>query len=244
VMNASPQIVKYGSATAAKPLRAFMVQVAREYRDKLAERLFRRELRKPWMKYREIGIIEDLLLGLRPAQVLEWGAGYGTLHFASLLPRTSRWIALEHDPAWAARIRELTVDPRVRIHTVLPEAPDWRERHADGTYEDFSGYVDFPSRYAPFEFILVDGRAREACLERAHSLLSPNGVVVLHDANRSFRRARGGLFPSEAEFRDYRRWSGGLWIGGKGRPLSSVLDLARHGRIWRMYNSLGKGFHL
>ena len=100
------------------------------------------------------------------------------------------------------------------------------------------------SKPRPFDFILVDGRAREACLERAHGLLSPRGVVALHDANRSFRRAPGGQFPSEAEFRDYRRWAGGLWLGSKGGSLSDVLDLGRHGRIWRMYNSLGKGFHL
>lgn len=244
VITALPQSAPVRTPLSARPLRAFMAQVVREYRDKVAERLFRRELRKPWMKYREIGVLEDLLHGLKPRRVLEWGAGYGTLHFARFLPEDSIWVALEHDPAWASRIREMTVDPRVRVHTVLPDSPDWRERHPDGTYEDFKGYVDFAERLAPFDFILMDGRAREACLERAHGLLAPGGVAALHDANRSFRRAPGGQFPSEAEFRDYRRWAGGLWLGSKGGSLSDVLDLGRHGRIWRMYNSLGKGFHL
>jgi predicted O-methyltransferase YrrM len=244
VLTASQQVTKEKTALPARPLRAFMAQVVREYRDKVAERLLRRELRKPWMKYREIGVLEDLLRSLKPKRVLEWGAGYGTLHFARFLPEDSLWVALEHDPAWAARIREMTVDPRVRIHTVLPDAADWKERDRDGTYEDFKAYVDFAERYAPYDFILVDGRARESCLERAHDLLSPHGVVALHDANRSFRRAPGGQFPSEAEFRDYRRWAGGLWLGSKGGSLADVLDLGRHGRIWRMYNSLGKGFHL
>lgn len=244
VLTASPQVTKEKTILPARPLRAFMAQVVREYRDKVAERLLRRELRKPWMKYREIGVLEDLLRSLKPKRVLEWGAGYGTLHFARFLPEDSLWIALEHDPVWASRIREMTVDPRVRIHTVLPDAPDWKDRDRDGTYEDFKSYVDFAARYAPFDFILVDGRARESCLERAHDLLSPHGVAALHDANRSFRRMPGGQFPSEAEFRDYRRWAGGLWLGSKGGSLADVLDLGRHGRIWRMYNSLGKGFHL
>ncbi len=244
VLTASQQIVKKDRLPKRQPWRAFVGQVAREYRDKLAERLFRKEIRKPWMKYREIGIIEDLLTGLKPMRVLEWGAGYGTLHFAKFLPPGAQWIAVEHDPAWAERIRMQRTDSRVRIHAIPPEAEDWRDRDKDGTYDDFRSYVDFPEKFGPFDFILVDGRARESCLQKAHSLLSPNGVALLHDANRSFQRAPGGQFPSEAEFKDYRLWSGGLWMGSKGRPLSAIMDLRSHGRIWRMYNSLGKGFHL
>lgn len=237
-----PTTAKIG--TAVLPLRAFVAQAAREYCDKVVERVLGRELRKPWMKYREIGIIEDLLRALRPRRVLEWGAGFGTLHFARLLPPDGRWRALEHDGRWATRIRRMATDPRISIHSVLPDAMDWRDRDTDGTHDDFRSYVDFPVRYAPYDFILVDGRAREACLERAYDILSPHGVVVLHDANRSLRRAPGSLFPCETEFRDYRRWSGGLWIGSKGRPIATLLDLRRHGRIWRIYNSLGKGLHL
>jgi predicted O-methyltransferase YrrM len=244
VTTTAAKIVKFRKPTAAKPLRAFVSQVAREYRDKFSERLLRKELRKPWMKYREIGIIEELLAALRPMRVLEWGAGYGTLHFARCLPPQALWTAVEHDPDWAERIRALRSDPRVRIHAIQPESEDWGERHPDGAYADFRTYVDFPARFAPYDFILVDGRAREACLRRTHELLSPQGVVVLHDANRTMPRAPGGLFPSEALFRDYRKWSGGIWIGSKGRPVSSLLDVSRHGRIWRMYNSFGKGLHL
>jgi predicted O-methyltransferase YrrM len=228
----------------AHPLPAFVAQAAREYRDKIAERILRRELRKPWMKYRETAVLEDLLRALRPMRVLEWGAGYGTSHFAGLLPEAGRWVAVEHDPLWASRLRESIADPRVHVRAVLPEAADWRERHEDGAYEDFRSYVHAGDDGSPYDFILVDGRAREACLERACGMLAPQGVVVLHDANRSFRRTMGERFPSQVEFRDYRRWSGGLWIGSKGRPLSTLLDLPRHGRIWRFYNSLGKRFHL
>lgn len=244
VTTAPPQMAMNRASKAARPLRTFASQVVREYRDKVAERLLRRELRKPWMKYREIGIIEDLLVALRPMRVLEWGAGYGTPYFARFLPPGGRWIAVEHDRAWAERIRAHRKDVRVRVHFVPPESEDWRVRDKDGTYPDFRAYVDYPDKFGPYDLIIVDGRARETCLEKASGMLAPGGVAVLHDANRSYRRAPGGAFPSEAEFRDYRRWSGGLWIGSKDRPLPTVLDLGRHGRIWRMYNSLGKGFHL
>jgi predicted O-methyltransferase YrrM len=224
-------------------LQAFFDQALREYRDKVLERVLRREVRKPWMKYREIRLMEDLLSGLRPARALEWGAGYGTAHFSRLMAPAGRWIAVEHDSAWAARVRASA--PRgVEVHTVPPESEPWRAGGGDGTYLDFRAYVDFPSRFAPFDFILVDGRAREACLRRARDLLAPGGMVVLHDANRAFLRSAWILYPRQALFQDYRRYAGGVWIGSVDRDPATVFDLARHRRIWRFYNALGRGLRL
>ena len=241
-----------------RPLRAFLDQAAREYRDKVVERVLRRPLRKPWMKYRESAIVEELLAALRPASALEWGVGYGTLCFPRRLPPGSHWISVEHDPEWADRIRALTDSGRVRVYTVLPEPSGWEQATeaaagkplggatpaGDGSYEDFRRYVEFPARFGEFDFILVDGRARNACLRRAHGLLSPGGVVVLHDANRAFLRAAWELYPRQAVFRDYRDYSGGLWIGSKGRDLGTLLDLRKHRQVWRMYNTLGRRFRL
>jgi len=125
-----------------RPLGAFLHQAVREYRDKVVERVLRRPLSKPWMKYREIRIIEELLSSLRPKRALEWGCGFGTLHFARLLPPGSEWIAIEHDTDWAERIRSRNLSSHIRIYTIPPERSPWSE--GDGTYSDFRGYVDFP----------------------------------------------------------------------------------------------------
>ena len=228
----------------SRPLSAFLDQALREYRDKMTERILRRPLNKPWMKYREIAIIEEVLMAVRPTRALEWGTGYGTLHFSRLLPSASRWIAVEHDSLWADRIRSMEPPLRVSIFTVPAENAAWKEAGGDGSYAEFRTYVDFPAQFGDFEFILVDGRARSACLRRAHSLLAPGGVVVLHDANREFLREALDLFPEQAEFLDYRRWSGGLWMGAKGGALEDVMDLEKHRQLWRWYNSFGKGFRL
>lgn len=229
--------------TLEPPLHAFLDQAVREYRDKVLERVLRKELRKPWMKYREIRVMEDLLAGLRPARVLEWGAGYGTLHFARTLAPGGRWISIEHDAAWAERIRG-EAPSGVEIHSVPAGREPWLPENGDGTYADFVEYVEYPARFAPYDFILVDGRAREACLRRARELLAPGGVVVLHDSNRHFLRAAWDLYPRQLLFQDYRRYSGGIWIGSLERDPASLFDLSRHRRIWRLYNLLGRGFRL
>lgn len=225
------------------PLQTFLDQAFREYRDKVLERVLKREVRKPWMKYREIRVMEDLLAGMRPLRALEWGAGHGTSHFARLLAPGGSWIAIEHDPEWAARIRA-DAPPGAQIHTVPAEREPWLPENGDGSYADFRAYVEYPARFAPFDFILVDGRAREACLRRARDWLAPGGVVVMHDANRHFLRPAWDAYPRQLLFQDYRRYSGGIWIGSVDRELASLFDLPRHRRIWRLYNALGRGFRL
>lgn len=226
-----------------KPFHTFLNQAVREYRDKVIEHVLRKPLLKPWMKYREIRIMEEILDTLRPKRALEWGAGYGTLHFSGRLLPGGEWIAIEHDREWAERIsRDLPVN--ARVHAIPPERGSWDIADGDGAYGDFRNYVDYPAGLGEFDFILVDGRARQACLRRARSMLSKGGVVVLHDANRSFLRDFWDLFPHQAMFSDYRAYSGGIWIGSVYRPLESVIDLSKHRRIWGYYNALGKRLRL
>jgi predicted O-methyltransferase YrrM len=229
--------------TVQAPLQSFLDQAVREYRDKVLERILKQEVRKPWMKYREIRVMEDLLSGLRPKRALEWGAGYGTSHFSRFLAPGGGWIAIEHDPEWAARIQE-GAPPNVEVHAVPAENEPWRPENGDGTYADFRSYVEYPDRFEPFDFILIDGRAREACLRKAREVLAPGGVVVLHDANRLFLRSEWELFPHQLLFQDYRRYSGGIWIGSVDREPASLFDLSRHRRIWHLYNVLGRRFRL
>jgi predicted O-methyltransferase YrrM len=232
--------------TVQAPLQTFLDEAVREYRDKVLERILKQDVRKPWMKYREIRVMEDLLAGLRPKRALEWGAGYGTSHFSRLLVPGApggAWIAIEHDPAWATRIRE-GAPSNVEVHTVPAEREPWLPENGDGAYADFRSYVEYPDRFEPFDFILIDGRAREACLRKARELLAPGGVVVLHDANRLSMRPQLDLFPHQLLFQDYRRYSGGIWIGSVDRELPPLFDLSRHRRIWHLYNVLGRRFRL
>lgn len=232
-----------------RPMRVFLDQAIREYRDKVMEKVLGRPLRKPWMKYREIRVIEDLLIALQPKRCLEWGVGFGTLHFPKLLPDDGEWIAVEHDEEWAGKIVRMQLPSQVKLHhvppdQVVPDEPRWADSAGDGDYQKFRNYVEFPAQYGEFDFILVDGRAREACIQEAHSLLSPRGVLVVHDANRDPYQKPMSLFQNQLSFKDYRRYSGGVWIGSVGRDLDKLIDVKKHGSIWKIYNALGRRFHL
>ena len=72
----------------------------KEYRDMLYGKITGNVVPKPWMKYREIEIIEEIIKNLKPKKCLEWGAGYSTLYFPRLLDSDAKWISIEHEKEW------------------------------------------------------------------------------------------------------------------------------------------------
>ncbi len=136
----------------------------------------------PWMRQKEFGIFKEIIVNHQPLRCLEWGAGYSTLYFPTLLPTAAQWHAIEHNTDWAARIASLNRKANVMVHRIAPTNSHWQ---GDGTPLEFEQYLKFPQQFHPFDLIVVDGRARKACLDTAPSLLSDRGVVILHDANRT-----------------------------------------------------------
>jgi hypothetical protein len=59
----------------------------------------------------------------------------------------------------------------------------------------------------------VDGRARISCLAKAAKIIEDSGVVILHDANRSYYHDPFKLFKYGVFLTDHRIDAGGLWIG-------------------------------
>jgi len=205
-----------------------------EYRDFVLRRLGLKRIR-PWMKYKEIEIIKEILINLKPRKCLEWGAGYSTLYF----PRFTdcEWIAIEHDEEWFKKLKDLiNRDPRVRIYFVPPNNYPWSDPYGDGGYEDLRDYIEFPGKLGKFDFILIDGRARRYCLIKAYEVLNDYGVVVLHDANREYYHEPFKLYQEQILFNDYRKGEGGLWIGSKKLKISTVLDIEKHIKIWEFIN--------
>ena len=216
----------------------FLSHVFNEQRDKIL-RSHVQMTKKPWMKYREIEIIKEIIMRLCPRRCLEWGTGYSTLFFPDLIDTTSIWTSIEHNKKWAGKIRNMNSRPNVEIHYIPANRRPWRDAYGDGTYHEFKNYVDFPSGMEYFDLILVDGRAREPCLYKAHELIGEQGVVILHDANREKYHAPFDRFPDHLLFRDYREDVGGLWLGSKGGEIGGVLNVTRQVELWKLYNVLG-----
>ena len=193
------------------------------------------------MRPQEEAVVREVLERLRPLRCLEWGAGFSTLQFPALLPRESTWLAIEHSAEWAEIIRTRNTRPNVTVAQVDPDVAKW---DGDGDAKAFAAYLAYPESRAPFDFILVDGRARSAAVEAAARLLSPNGIVVLHDANRAAYASVLPQFPRQLLLRDARtrarRPAGGVWVGSVARPIGTVLDVALHERLWRFYSGAGR----
>ncbi len=117
----------------------------------------------PWINYSAIEFLDARLSA--SLRVFEYGAGQGTLWWAS---RVAEIVAVEHDSTWAELLRP-RLPPNARLLSIPLEA----------------GYVRAIAQAGGvFDVVLVDGRERVACAGVAFDYLSPNGVLLLDDAER------------------------------------------------------------
>lgn len=132
----------------------------------------------------------------RDMRVFEYGAGGSTLFLAA---RAGSVISIEHNPEWHRRVTQaLRADERDHCECRLVEhaqtaAPDvgsapvsyYSQRFPTST-GDFELYVKTIDGYPDdwFDLVLVDGRARMACVWHARQKIKPGGYLMLDDAER------------------------------------------------------------
>lgn len=138
----------------------------------------------PWWTFDSADRVEAWLGDHPGARVFEWGSGASTLWLAA---RAGSVHSVEHHAGWAELLA-----PRLPAHVELrvveaeasahPVAPSAKPGHAG---LDFAAYVsaidDVPG---DFDLVVIDGRAREACLVRAVERLAPGGVIVFDNVDR------------------------------------------------------------
>lgn len=219
---------------------ALLFQILKENRDKLLHKVLKRRPVKPLMKYREIEIIIEVLRRLKPERVLEWGAGYSTFYFSQFAGKDVKWFSIEHQGNWAQRVKAMNTNQNVEIFHVEPDHFPWTDEFNDGSYSDLKQYIDFADRFKYLDLIFIDGRARKDAVIKAFELVKDDGIVILHDANRTCYHEPLKLFKYQALFTDRRNDSGGIWVGSKGFEINAVLDVALHKRIWKIYNMFQK----
>lgn len=222
---------------------AIAVQKSKEYKSIMLNRYFGVITVKPMMKYREIDIVTDILKALYPKNCLEWGSGYGTMYFPSLLDADAKWTAVEHNEEWAMKMQEMNKRPNVSIFHVKPNSSKWTDPDNDGAFSDLKDYIDFPEKLGKLDFILVDGRARKECMAKALKLIKDNGIVILHDANRKYYHETFEFFRHRVFFENYRPNSHGLFIGSRGMEIGDILDVEKHKKLWGFYNGIALLFH-
>jgi len=134
--------------------------------------------------------------------VFEYGSGGSTLYLAR---RVKKLVSVEHDREWytlVSRKIEMEGLKNCEYHMCSPKVglqdePDIgypSDYQSDGyPGEIFSEYVRTIDSYADesFDLVLVDGRARNACIWHARSKVKPNGYLVLDNSEReSYREGK------------------------------------------------------
>lgn len=168
------------------------------------------ELDVPWWTYRAIDVVESWLSAHpHPIRVYEYGSGASTLWLAK---RADEIYSVEHHQEFGEFIgKSFAEHPNVHFRIVPPvpaDHPAIGSRKEGNAGLDFSDYVrSIDDVTGQFSLIVIDGRAREACLRQAASRLEPGGIIVFDNTRRKryrdaiaasglVERRLGGLTPT------------------------------------------------
>lgn len=141
----------------------------------------------PWWPYSASDRLDEYLAALGgQARVFEYGSGASTLWLAK---RSGLVVSVEHDPVWHGRVQQLLADSGYAAQLLL------REPTADTSLGCLSAKVPGRSFYryveaiaepgTLFDVVVVDGRAREACLDACLPYLKSDAIVVLDNCGRA-----------------------------------------------------------
>lgn len=148
----------------------------------------------PWWTYDAIAAVEDFLASRSGAKVFEYGSGASTVWLAR---RAGSVISIDHDAGWIefskpwlAALGNATVE-----HVSADARPDpdplYRSGKTGYVNDSFRAYADAIDRWpGQFDLIVIDGRARSACLAKAAERLAGDGMIVFDNSHRRrYRRA-------------------------------------------------------
>ncbi|MEN3940682.1 class I SAM-dependent methyltransferase [Prosthecobacter sp. SYSU 5D2] len=111
-------------------------------------------------------VLEDWLLKVKPKRILEWGPGLSTEIMLDHAPG-AQVLSIEHHEGYYAKANQ-SLGERVRLVHLRADIAN-------------SSYATFALDEGPFDLVFVDGRRRVECVMAALHVLSPGGVILLHD---------------------------------------------------------------
>lgn len=138
----------------------------------------------PWWTFDAVDEVDRFLLGRPNARVFEWGSGASTVWLSK---RAGEVFSVEHDPEWA-KVVAPRVENLLQVQTMT--VPSQEEGLIASNKFGFEGqffdeYVEAIDKVeGEFDLIVIDGRAREACFEKALPRLAPGGRILFDDFKR------------------------------------------------------------
>lgn len=150
------------------------------------------QLDLPWWTYGAIRQVEEFLASRPSSRVFEYGSGAST---AWLARRCATVTSVEHHAEFHGEVSKLlsALDNADLAHVPASPAadPTVSSSRSGHTGLDFADYVaQLGVGAVEYDLIVIDGRARLACLERAVEYLAVGGLIVFDDiGRRRYRRA-------------------------------------------------------
>lgn len=139
------------------------------------------------------------------AKVFEYGSGSSTVWLAK---RAGHITSVEHDPLWFSYLKDYGALPAnvslLNVPTDTDEERDESCRSGRRGDEDkcFGNYVHAITKQGKlFDLIVIDGRARVACLRLAKDYLAEGGIILFDNAGR--KRYQTALSSSGFEIEEY-----------------------------------------
>lgn len=155
---------------------------------------------QPWIVYEAREWLDAILdQGMK---IFEWGSGGSTLYFAS---RVKEIISVEHDSGWFNKVNLRLKEQKVancRYFLLAPTSGDKslmldgklvEYKSSVGAFKDYNFFEycraieNYPEEY--FDIVLVDGRARPACIAHASRKIKRGGYLILDNSERSHYQA-------------------------------------------------------
>lgn len=175
-----------------------------------------------WMDPIEFSQLRAILETLTPRVCLEWGSGGSTQTLLASCPFIERYVSVEHNRGWHDKVKSSINDSRLSLFHVDADEPLGLSKPTQKQIEDWDlraerepalmrSYVGLPRTLElAFDFVLVDGRARNFCVREGYSLLRAGGVVMVHDAQRDEYRETLNAFPRPIFLSPWRQ--GQIWF--------------------------------
>jgi hypothetical protein len=168
------------------------------------------ELEIPWINYSSFDWLKQWI---RPEMnVFEWGCGGSTLFFAQ---KANTVVSVEHNLHWYKEVKKVLRSRGMRnvqlIHAQPSRAQPWTPQGYRSEVKgleklSFEHYValikQYPRNY--FDFVLVDGRCRLACLRESIPFLKGKTGALMLD-NSDYFRYQSALFNIESLMKSRHR---------------------------------------
>lgn len=143
----------------------------------------------PWWTLAATDYVDGFLANKPTARVFEYGSGASSFW---LLKRGANVTSVEHDENWFEEVAGRAADhANIEINHIAPARPEegqssseflsGREGYAGMSFE---AYVRSVEVGGPYDLIIIDGRARSACLKAGLAQRAAGGIILFDNAGR------------------------------------------------------------